>query len=70
MASEELRKFLGEELQNRQHETLGVLDALRRTRRTRGGTGEPLKIPGHLNEVKQTIILTDALSVKAITRDE
>ena len=41
---------------------LFVLDELRRTRRSRGGVGEPLKIPAHLRDAaegKPSIIITD-----------
>ena len=57
-----LAKFLTEEKHKDHGTTLKVLDELRRTRRSRGGVGEPLKIPAHLRDAaegKPSIIITD-----------
>lgn len=55
-----LAKFLTDEKRKEQDTTLKVLDTLRRTRRARGGVGEPLKVPAHLRMPDQGIIITDA----------
>jgi hypothetical protein len=58
-----LQKFQTEELRKNQGETLSVLDALRRSRKSRGGVGEPLQVPANLQDAAQgkpTIIVTDA----------
>lgn len=59
---EELTKVLLEEKRRQQGETLSVLDMLRKTRASRGGTGAPLEIPGHLKDAASGhgIIITDA----------
>lgn len=54
-----LREVVGNELRNRQGETLSVLDQLRRTRISRGGVGAPLQVPAHLSAGSE-IIITDA----------
>lgn len=59
-----MQQFLLKEKKKEQSETLTVLDSLRRSRKSRGGVGAPLDIPGHLSEARQTIMLTDALSAK------
>lgn len=51
---EQLKKFLSEEQKQDHDKKLSILDALRRTRASRGGTGAPLQIPGHL---KQPLII-------------
>lgn len=64
------------DLHNRHGETLSVLDKLRATRKSRGGTGAPLQVPGHLKGAAEGvgIVITDAdLNVgltKAIVEDE
>ena len=61
-ADEAIKEVMLADLQSRQNETKKVLDVLRATRRARGGTGEPLKVPGHLAGVAmgRAIIVTDA----------
>lgn len=54
---EVLAKVLGEEKKREQSEILSVLDALRKTRKARGGTGAPLEMPRHL---QTAIVITDA----------
>jgi hypothetical protein len=56
---EQLVKFEKEQLQQRQGETLTVLEALRRSRKTRGGVGAPLQVPAHLQPAA-AIVVTDA----------
>lgn len=58
---EALSKVLVEEKQREQGETLSVLDALRRTRKARGGVGAPLQVPAHLKDASKGtgIIITD-----------
>lgn len=46
-----------DELVHRQQETLGALDALRRSRAAAGGSGAPVQLPRHL---AQEIVITDA----------
>lgn len=43
-------------------ETLGVLDALRRSRKARGGSGAPLQVPANLRNAANGvgIVITDA----------
>lgn len=51
------------DLKGRHNDTMGVLDELRRTRKSRGGVGAPLIVPGSLStaaEGKPSIIITDA----------
>lgn len=50
------------ELAGRHGETLSVLDKLRATRKSRGGTGAPLQVPGHLKDAAEGIgiVITDA----------
>lgn len=59
---EQLSKFLVEEKVKEQEGTNKVLDALRRTRKARGGVGEPLQVPAHLKSAAEGtgIIITDA----------
>lgn len=56
---EAIKEVLGEDLKQKQEETLSILDQLRRTRKTRGGVGAPLEIPKHLSAGSQ-IVVTDA----------
>ena len=64
---ENLIKELVKEKRVEQNETLKILDALRRTRKSRGEE-RPLDIPSHLSVGKQTVILTDALGVEVKNR--
>lgn len=66
-----LKKALAEDIAGRQNETRRVLDALRKTRRARGGTGAPLEQPAHL---RNPIFVTDAeladgLRLKSVAGD-
>ena len=54
---QQLQKFLVEEKKKEFDNTLTVLDALRRSRKSRGGVGSPLEVPKHL---RASIIVTDA----------
>lgn len=56
---EALAKVLSEQKVQEQGQTLSVLDALRKTRKQRGGVGEPLIIPRSL-QLSSNIIVTDA----------
>lgn len=53
-----LEKFLTEDLKTTHGTTLSVLDALRRSRKSRGGVGAPLEVPGHLRPNTE-IVITD-----------
>lgn len=59
---EQLTKFLTEEKMKEFDETKKQLDVLRSTRRSRGGVGAPLQVPGHLQDAAEGrgIIVTDA----------
>lgn len=59
---EALAKVLVEEKRKEQGSTLSVLDALRRSRKARGGTGAPLTVPANLQDAAagQGILITDA----------
>jgi len=59
---EALVEFQAAELKKSQEETLSVLDALRRSRKARGGVGAPLQVPANLRDAAagQGIIITDA----------
>lgn len=52
-----LTQVLVEEKRREQGETLSVLDALRRTRKARGGVGAPLIVPRNLSG--KEIVITD-----------
>ena len=52
-------KILVKDKQIEQHGTLAILDVLRKSRKSRGGVGAPLVVASHLNDTRQTIILTD-----------
>lgn len=65
---EQLAKFLREEKVKEQGQTLSVLDSLRRSRKSRGGTGAPLQVPSHLSAGSQ-IIVTDADLNADFTKD-
>lgn len=58
----ELGQMLAESKRREHQEVLGPLDALRRSRKTRGGTGAPLQVPANLKNAAngQGIIITDA----------
>lgn len=58
----ELGQMLAESKRIQHQETLGVLDALRRTRKQRGGTGAPLQVPANLKNAANGvgIIITDS----------
>lgn len=59
---DQLSQYLREQKIAEQGETLTVLDALRRSRKSRGGTGEPLRVPPNLADAArgQGIVITDA----------
>lgn len=59
---EQLAKFEAEQMRQQHGETLTVLDALRRSRKSRGGVGAPLQVPGHLRDAANgnpSIVVTD-----------
>lgn len=60
---EAIKEVVSEDLKQRQGETLSTLDALRRSRKSRGGVGAPLDVPPHLAGAAagQGIIITDAM---------
>lgn len=60
---EAILKVAGEDLKRRQGEQMSVLDALRRSRKSRGGVGAPLSIPVHLRDGSQIVITDDALKI-------
>lgn len=62
MGDNRLTDHLVEEKRKEQGVTLSVLDALRRSRKDRGGVGAPLEIPANLRDAAagQGIIITDA----------
>lgn len=54
-------KFLSLQKVMEQEDTLRLLDALRKTRKLRGGTGAPLIVPTNLKEERSnTLFVTDA----------
>jgi len=60
---EQLATYEAQQLTQKQNETRSVLDVLRATRKSRGGTGAPLQVPAHLKEAaegKPSVVLTDA----------
>ena len=61
---EQLAKYLAEVKHQEHGETLTILDALRKSRKSRSGSDAPLEQPRHLSEARQTIILTDAIGVE------
>lgn len=58
----ELGEMLAASKKKEHEETLGVLDALRRTRKARGGPGAPLQVPANLRNAANGIgiIITDS----------
>lgn len=58
----ELGQMLAASKAQEHKETLGVLDALRRSRKSRGGVGAPLQVPANLKNAAngQGIVITDA----------
>lgn len=60
---EALQKVQGEELKRKHGETLSVLDALRRSRKSRGGVGAPLQVPAHLRDGTQLVITDEQLKI-------
>jgi hypothetical protein len=76
MEKEQETKLNALYLQEQQDETRKVLDYLRKTRKSRGGTGAPLEIPPHLRDASEGagIVITDADlqlgAVKPIDNDE
>lgn len=58
----ELGRMLSEGKRREHQETLGVLDALRRTRKARGGAGAPLQVPANLRNASNGvgIVITDS----------
>jgi hypothetical protein len=55
--NEDLGKFLVEEKKKEFDDNNRVLEALRRSRKSRGGVGAPLDVPRHL---RNSIVITDA----------
>lgn len=60
----DLNKFVVEEKRKEQNETLTVLEALRKSRKARGGVGAPLIVPDDLKS--PGIILTDSAETSVI----
>lgn len=58
----QITQVLTEETRRQQDETKKILDYLRQTRKSRGGTGKPLEVPAHLKDASEGIgvIITDA----------
>lgn len=61
---EAMKEVMTQDLQKRHGETLSTLDALRRSRVSRGGVGAPLDVPVHL---QQAIVITDAVLNDGLT---
>lgn len=59
---EQLTKYLSEQKRADFDKTKSQLDILRSTRKSRGGVGAPLEVPGHLRDAAEGrgVIITDA----------
>lgn len=61
-----VKKVLAQQIKASQDDTRKTLDALRKTRKARGGTGAPLDVPRHLHN---PIFVTDAELADGLSRN-